>query len=139
MRAVSGAVAVFSLVLVSSAHAATVTAVEDEVFVGGYGGYQRVSGTTRAKIGDSVMAGEYGVGRITYPNGCVITVRPGTVVKIDANPPCETPADWSANLEPTATGLSTHHILLGAGIAAGIGGGIWALTQSGDDDKPSSP
>lgn len=86
----------------SAAHAATVKVVEDEVFIGGVDGYERVSGTAQARVGDSVMAGEFGVGQIIYANGCVITVTPGAVVSVEAQPPssCKTPADWSSHHQP---------------------------------------
>lgn len=150
---------VMSLVLGGIAQAGTVVlVVADEVFVGGVDGYQRVSGATQANVGDSVMAGEFGVGQIMYAPGCVITVRPGTVKKVEATPPAscqvapeqaaspEAPPDWSTNAEaasnadPASEGFTTGQILLGAGIAGGIGVGIFALSGGGGgSDSPASP
>lgn len=76
-----------SLAWGAQAWAATVEVIEVEVFLRHGVGYERVSGAAQAEAGDSVMAGEFGVGQIIYANGCVITVRPGTVVTVKAEPP----------------------------------------------------
>ncbi len=127
---------VMSLMFATTVQAATVKVVEPEVYVGGADGYKAIPGTAQAHVGASVMAGEFGVGQVIYENGCVVTVRPGTVVAIEAQSSCKAAHDWSTNLDPASGGLSTGHILLGAAIAGGIGVGIYALTQS--DDKPAS-
>jgi len=124
----------------ATAHATTVKVVEGEVFIGGNDGYDPVLGTAQAKAGDSVMAGEYGVGQIIYENGCVINVRPGTVVSVEAAPPpsCKA-ADGSTTREPHPEGLATQHILLGTAITGGLGIGIYALSQRSSDAKSASP
>lgn len=138
MRTRFGAVLLMmSLILGSAAHAATVRVTEGELFISRGNGYERVAGTAQGHVGDSVMAGEFGVGQITYANGCAVTVRPGTVVAIEAQSSCKAAHDWPTNVDPASGGLSTGHILLGAAVAGGIGVGIYALTQS--DDKPTSP
>ncbi len=140
MRTRAGVVSlVLSLIIGSAAHAITVRVVEDEVFVGNYNGYNRVSGTAQGKVGDSVMAGEFGVGQIIYANGCVVTVRPGAVVPIVTNPSCETSVKGSTNPDPAHKAISTQHILVGTAVAGGIGAGIYFLTKSSGDDKPASP
>ncbi|MES0385140.1 MAG: hypothetical protein ABUJ98_11210 [Hyphomicrobium sp.] len=132
-----------SLAWGAEAWAATVEVIEVEVFLRHGVGYERVPGAAQAEAGDSVMAGEFGVGQIIYANGCVITVRPGTVVRVKAEPPssCNAAAISPANRVPTYEGLSRsrHHILLGAAIAGGAGVGIYYLTKSSGDDKPASP
>ena len=141
MRPRFGAVSlVISHILGSAAHAATVRVTEGELFVSRGNGYERVTGTAQVRVGDSVMAGEFGVGQITYANGCAVTVRPGTVVPIEAQAvSCATAEDWSTNVDPASEGLSTGQILLGVAIAGGVGAGVYALTQGGGDDKPASP
>ena len=130
-----------SLAWGAQAWAATVEVIEVEVFLRHGVGYERVPGAAQAEAGDSVMAGEFGVGQIIYANGCVITVRPGTVVtvKAEAPPTCNAAANSPAHRVPTYEGLSRHHILLGAAIAGGAGVGIYYLTKSSGDDKPASP
>lgn len=138
MRTRFGAVLLMmSLILGSAAHAATVKVTEGELFISRGNGYERVAGTAQGHVGDSVMAGEFGVGQITYANGCAVTVRPGTVVAIEAQSSCKAAHDWSTNLDPASEGLSTQHVLLGAAVVGGIGVGIYFLTKS--DDKPASP
>ena len=83
-----------SLILGSAVHAATVKVTEGELFISSGNGYERVAGTVQGRVGDSVMAGEFGVGQITYANGCAVTVRPGTVVAIEAQSSCEAAHDW---------------------------------------------
>lgn len=135
MRAIFGAVPLtVSFVLGSAAHAATVKVVEDEVFIGGVDGYERVSGTTQARVGDSVMAGEFGLGQIIYANGCVITATPGAVVSVEARAPIVVQDPSGMVLASSAGsrgGLSTHHVLVGTAVAGGIGVGIYYLTKGG--------
>ena len=129
------------------AHAATVKVVSGDVYRGGPNGYDPVDLTAQADVGDSVMAGEYGVGQIIYANGCVVPVRPGTVVTVEAQPPasCKVAATQTTTVEPTGGGLPTGQVLLGAAIAGGIGVGIYALaggggsSSSSPQDKPASP
>ena len=140
MRTRFGAVPlVMSLILGSAAHAATVNVTEDELFISRGNGFERVAGTAQVRVGDSVMAGEFGVGQITYANGCAVTVRPGSVVAIEGQASCKVADDWSTNVDPASGGLSTGQILLGVAIAGGVGAGVYALTQGGGDDKPASP
>ena len=128
---------VVSLILATAAHAATVKVVEPDVYIGGADGYKAVPGTAQAHVGDSVMAGEYGVGQIIYENGCVITVRPGTVVVVEAGSPgsCEA-ADLSSS---GAEGSSAGYYLLGAAVVGGIVVGVVALSGGDSDKKPASP
>lgn len=131
-----------SLAWGAEAGAATVEVIEDEVFLRRDVGYERVPGSAQAGAGDSVMAGEFGVGRIIYANGCEVTVKPGTVVTVKAEPSssCKTPAAWGSKSPPVlGAGLSTHHVLVGTAVAAGVGVGIYYLTKSSDDDTPASP
>ena len=130
---------VMSLLLGTAAHAATVTVTEGELFVSRGNGYEPVAGTEQVRVGDSVMAGEFGVGQISYANGCAVTVRPGSVVAIEGQASCKVADDWSTNVDPASGGLSTGQILLGVAIAGGVGAGVYALTQGGGDDKPASP
>lgn len=140
MRAGLGAVLLIASFLVcSAAQAITVKAVEGEVLLSRGSGYEPIPGTAQAKVGDSVWAGEFGSGQIIYANGCVVTVRPGSVVSVEPQSSCKTPAAWSPHDTSVHGGLSAHHVLLGTAGVAGIGVGIYYLTKSSDDDKPASP
>jgi len=142
MRAILGVMiwVVMSLALAATAHAVRVRVIEGDVYHGGASGYDPVPGAAEVKVGDSVMAGAYGVGQIVYSPTCVVTVKPGTVVTVEAGLPEQCSAaqsDGLTNAEPASQGFSTGQILLGAGIVGGIGVGIYALTSSGD--KGASP
>jgi len=142
MRAILGLMngAVMSLALAAAAHAVPVRVVEGDVYVSAGNGYDPVPGAGDAKVGDSVMAGEYGVGEIVYSDTCVVTVRPGSVVTVEAGLPEQcSGTDQPTNDEVASGGLSTGTILLGAGVAGGIGVGIYAATSGGDSDKPIDP
>lgn len=129
-----------SLALTATAHAVPVRVVEGDVYLGAGDGYDPVPGMAEAKIGDTVMASEYGVGEIVYSPTCVVTVKPGTVVAVEAGLPEQcAAAEWSTNTEPASEGFSTGTILLGVGVAGGIGVGIYAATSGGGSDKGASP
>lgn len=143
MRAIFGAVPLtVSFVLGSAAHAATVKVVEDEVFIGGVDGYERVSGTTQARVGDSVMAGEFGAGQIIYANGCVITVTPGAVVSVEARAPIvvQDPSGMVLASSARSRGRTIHsprscrHRGCGRDWCCHL-----LLDQGGGDDQPASP
>ena len=140
------AMVAISLVWSAAVQAATIKVVSGDVYRGGPNGYDPVDLTAQADVGDSVMAGEYGVGQIIYANGCVVPVRPGTVVTVEAQPPasCQVAASETTTVEPTGASLPTGQVLLGTAIAGGIGVGIYALSSGGGDDngggdKPVSP
>jgi hypothetical protein len=132
--------AVTTVALTAAAQAVPVRIIEGDVFLSSGNGYDPVPGTADAKVGDSVMAGEYGVGEIVYSPTCVVTVKPGAVVAVEAGLPEQcSGADWATNTEPAAEGFSTGTILLGVGVAGGIGVGIYAATSGGGSDKGASP
>ena len=95
MRVTFGAVPLaMSLVFGSAAQAATVRTIDGNVLINRGGGYERVRGTSQAKVGDTVMASPDGAALIIYADGCTVTVRPGSVVSIAAQSSCKrsTPA-----------------------------------------------
>ena len=95
-------------------------------------------GTVPAKVGDSVMAGEFGQGEILYSPECSVSVKPGAVVPIEAAPPCAATGEVEG-AEAPSEGFSTGQILLGVGVAGGIAGGIYALSGGGGSDGPIEP
>ncbi len=86
-----------NLALTAAAHAVPIRIIEGDVYLSSGNGYDAIPGTADAKVGDSVMAGEYGVGEIVYSPTCVVTVKPGTVVAVEAGLPeqCSS-ADWAS-------------------------------------------
>ena len=103
-------------VMSSSALAASVEVVQGQVSLNRGAGYTRISGLTKAKAGDMVMASPNGRARVAYGNGCILEVEPGTVVTV--------PPDASCN--PSSAGIATrpHYIIGGLVIAGGVGAAI---------------
>jgi hypothetical protein len=77
------------LCFVSSALAATLEPVRGQVSINHGDGFQRVAGTVEARVGDLVMAGKGGSAKLVYSDGCVIKVKPGTVVRVGRKSPCK--------------------------------------------------
>lgn len=102
-----------------SALAATLQPTQGRVQLNG----QTVKGPHTVKGGDVVTAGADGTATIVYSDGCILTVNPGTTVKVPEKSTC----DFAA----------ADFLVGGAVVAAGVGGAI-ILTQD-DDDHPASP
>jgi len=117
----------------SAASAATVETVEGQLSLNQGDGYRPIAAVAAANSGDLVMASPGGSGKIVYADGCVVEVRPGTVVPVRSQSPCK--------------GGHPHRLrnyLLGGAAVAGITVGIIALTKNnneggGGKPKPASP
>jgi hypothetical protein len=79
------------------AHAATVRAVQGQVLVNAGQGYRLVDGSTQLDPGGTVVANPGAVAEVVYAGGCTVTVQPGSVYLVAAQPPCQ-------RGEPTKTG-----------------------------------
>ncbi len=121
--ALAAAVVVSSTV---SAIAATVSTQQGQVLVNAGQGYRQVAGAVQAGAGASVVANPGGLGQVTYPDGCTVTVEPGTVYTIAQESPC--------NAGPV--GLNGTTFVLGAVAVGGIGA---AAIIVGNKDKAASP
>jgi hypothetical protein len=112
--------------------AATVEPVQGEVAVNrGDGVFRHAPGSLEATIGDSLLVPPGGLARITYPDGCVVDLTPGTVVTITTDSPCKAPSD-TASSDFSVGGT----VAVGAGIAAAV---ILLLSNKKNDAKPASP
>ena len=81
-----------------------------------------------AMPGDVIAVGS-GEARVTFANGCIITVTPASTYTVPAQPPvCASPS------KAAATDAKYYWI---AGAAAVVAVGL--ASGGGDDDKPSSP
>ena len=117
--------AVFVLFAVTSLQAATVNTVTGQALINRGMGYQSINGATQGNVGDSVLAKPDSSASIVYENGCIVEVKPGQVVTIDAQPPCEAGITQS----PTTT-----QIAVGLGIAGAVAGAIIII-----NDNSASP
>jgi len=122
------------------AFAATVTAEQGQVLLNTGQGYKLVQGVTKVNPGDMVVVNPGGLARIIYDDGCVREVRPPAVTAISSQSPCQLQQQKqsSAQDEPQGGtgGITTTHVVLGAGILAGAG--VAALLYFGKL-KPASP
>lgn len=83
--------AVAGLILsASSVCAATVNNLGGQVLVNRGGGFRPVLGASEAGPGAQVVANPGGLGNVTYPDGCTVTVNPGEVYTIAPASPCAT-------------------------------------------------
>jgi hypothetical protein len=120
------AVAAIALLGTAPAVAAVVTPGSGPVSVNSGSGYKPITGSVEAQPGDSVMVGPGGSATITYPNGCIFSVKVDGVYVVQETPTCEAAA-------------IDNQLLIGAGVVA-VGAGVAILaSQGGDNDKPASP
>jgi hypothetical protein len=70
------------------ASAATLNAVQGQVLVNHGSGFQRAASGMDAREGDLVMANPGGSAKLIYPGGCVVEVKPGTVVTVNGGSKC---------------------------------------------------
>jgi hypothetical protein len=80
----------------AAAVAATVRAVQGQVLVNSGQGYRLVDGSTQLDPGGTVVANPGAIAEVVYGGGCTVTVQPGSVYLIAAQPPCQ-------RREPTRT------------------------------------
>ena len=68
--------------------ATTVFATQGQVLINRGQGYQQVAGSSQANPGDTVVANPGGSGQIVYADGCTVQVRPGSIVSVAPQSPC---------------------------------------------------
>ncbi len=148
----ASALVVFSIFLCPSALAATVKPVQGEVLVNRGNGYEYVRGTSQASVGDIVMARPGGSAQVVYNDKCSVTVRPGQVVTIASEPPCNKTVSFDPNGRRMNVGVGhgngfyelpphpRHHwapLVIVGGIA--IAAGFCIAEEGICDNKPASP
>lgn len=126
-----------------SAQAATVMPEKGQVLLNQGDGYKLVTQPTEAAPGHLVIANPGSSARITFQDGCLISVQPGSVFTVTAQSPCQrkgshvetggslkdTPMPEEARQERPIAPL----IIGGAAIAVG------AVLLLRDKDKSASP
>jgi hypothetical protein len=118
------------LVICHPAFAATVDSVSGKVSINRGAGYAPAESGMTANPGDQVMAAPKGYARIIYSNGCVVEVRPGSVVRVSDRSPCRAggyfaTSDFLPGMVPFA-------------VTAGIIGGAFAITTSNEGNGPGA-
>ena len=112
----------------SSAFAASLEAVRGEVSINRGEGFQRVTGPTKARAGDLLLASQGGSAKLVYSDGCPVRVIPGTVVRVGATSPCK--ATYYAGLEEPERTLGIWPFVVGAGVVALVA----CIAECDDDD-----
>lgn len=152
MRVLFGA-ALFSLVGVSAAAAATLSDVSGAVSIDTGRGFSVAKANLPLGPGTRIMAASGAKAMLRYTASCAIPIKPHRVYTVVEMPPCAPGRDL-ANVEghkigaagagsqlppPPSTLFSPTNLLIGAGIAAGVAGAVVLATQEDDDDPPASP
>lgn len=140
MRLSTLAVAFATTVCLSlPSHAATLQSVAGQVSINSGAGYKPAGSGSKAKVGDVVMASPGARAQLVYADGCKVPVNPGVVMTIQVESPCAgayaqvgqqcLPGDlrWECN---------AGAYILGGGVIAGLGVGIYFLTQNKKDNGP---
>jgi hypothetical protein len=108
-----------------------VNATVGQVLVNQGSGYQQVVGSSDVKAGSTVVVNPGGSAQILYPDGCSVSVQPGSVYTIQSQSPCLA-ADGG---QASSSGVSGTTLAVGAVV---IGGGVAALVLL-NKDKSASP
>ena len=124
--------------LTSPVMAATVQVGTADLSINPGTGFHRIAGTTQAKPGDKVMASPEGSGQIIYEDGCIVQVKPGSVVAIVDKSPCAYQQQaFKLGAGQTDGVPLDHYYIIGAVV---VGGAIAAgVLLSQDHDKGASP
>jgi hypothetical protein len=126
--------------------AATVLSDQGHVLVNHGEGYRLVTQPTEVAPGHLVIVNPGGAGRVAYPDGCTVDVRPGAVYSVAPRSPCA-PSASATHVEtggtikeppaapPPQEGNSYLPLIVG-GTAIAVGVGV--LVAAGGD-KGASP
>lgn len=118
MRLFRSAALATAIGLAAPVDAATVKVTGGRVLVNRGDGYRIVAGEMLAAPGATVVAEPGGSGQIVYADGCVVEVRPPTVVTVELSSPCAgTPYNLGASSERT---FALGAVVVGAGVGAAI-------------------
>jgi len=71
------------------ASAATLDSVTGQVAVNRGDGFRLVEGTVQTGAGDLIKAGPSGSANLIYADGCVVKVKPGSLLRVSAKSPCK--------------------------------------------------
>ena len=88
MRIFFALVAFTKVIFGASADAATVTPEKGQVLLNPGTGYKLVTQPTEAAPGHLVIANPGASARVTFPDGCSVSVQPGSVFTVTAQSPC---------------------------------------------------
>lgn len=133
MRAFTGTTCFLAAFLVSAASwAATIEPGQGDLSINQGQGYERVDGRVSANVGDTVMVSPGGSAKVSYADGCQVSVQPGSVMTIAPLSPCA-----SGSLAQDG-GLNYGALLMLGAFGVGIGFAAYGFTQA-KSTSPTSP
>lgn len=106
------------------AQTATVEPLQGDLSINQGQGFQRVDSRVQANVGDSLMVAPGGSASLVYPDGCQVTIQPGSVVSIAPLSPCA-----SGSLAQDS-GSNAGALIFGAAFVAALGVGVYGITQA---------
>jgi hypothetical protein len=138
---VCGALALAGPALAADAAKASLTSVKGAVAVSQDGKFAAAKpGALRA--GDRVVA-KTGEARVSYADGCVVTLKPGSMATIGATSPCASQQGLvtagGASAQASFGELSPFGMAMGALAVVGFVYGVVSMTDDEDDVPPVSP
>jgi hypothetical protein len=102
---------------------ATVKPVAGQVSISRGDGFKQITGSTQVAVGDQVMVGKGGLGKIVYSEGCVVDVGAGAVVGVAGSCKVAMAKPMLAGLEAApvaAQAFPWGWTLTGAAVAVGV-------------------
>ena len=132
---VCGALALAGPALAADAAKATITSVQGAVAVSQNGKFVEAK-PGALRTGDRVVA-KTGEARVSYADGCVVTLKAGSMATIGAASPCAGQGLVTAGGSSAQIGeLSPFGMVAGA---LAVGGLIWGIVEFTDDESDLLP
>lgn len=130
----------------SAVNAAQLSEVEGKAFVSKGAGFSPVAAGSTLVVGDRVMVSRESSARISFADGCSISVQPGQVISISKTSPCAggeavKPISFGGRMGQSTTSDDTSVVdptLLVIGGVAIVGGTV-AFIATRDSDKKVAP
>ena len=137
--AAAAAIGMLCLAGQASAKDATVaqlSAVKGSVIVSQDGAYSKASDSSGLRSGARIVASADASARISYADGCVVTVAPNAMATVGDKSPCSTQGlvRTASPMQFDDAGYLIPLIIVGAIVIAGI-----IAVADGSDDAPLSP
>lgn len=115
---------------------AQISAVKGAVMVNQGGAYAKATSASALAAGARVVASSDASARITYSDGCVVSIAPNAMATVGEKSPCATSGlvRSSSPMQFGETGELIPLVVVGAIVIAGI-----VAVSQGSDDPPLSP
>jgi hypothetical protein len=120
----------------TNATVAQLSAVQGSVIVNQDGSYSKAASSSALRPGARIVADDSSSARISYADGCVVTVAPKAVATVGEQSPCASQGlvNMAQPMDFGDSGYLIPLIIVGAIVIAGI-----IAVANGSDDAPVSP